>query len=537
MKISFKDLMLAFSYALDCVERDVTGVSNHHGKRVAYVALLMGRKMGMSEDDLLQLACFSVLHDNALAETIRKVQQELEEKCSETKDQIKAKNIREILENPSMANGDVFEYLNQAEGEYQYHPVNFELIEQMETKRLILEGMEENRNAEVKDSSAAEENKSKSTEEEAGSAVAESRSTAEEFGEDNSVENNSEDEEIDDFIEEIRKKEQLFKMTGVGRHCVLGEENLKLLPFLNRKERAILYHHENADGSGPFGKAGDEIPLFAQLIHLADMVDSVWNMGDLTEEKIEKIRQWVVSQQGILFTKKSVELFLQLEMQQLLSKMEGDNLERELKLLIPKEKEEYTNREIRSIATMFAKIIDYKSQFTRSHSLGVASKAERMGVYYGFSKEKIIRFYLAGALHDIGKLVIDTDILEKPDKLTDEEYLQIQNHAFYTYEILRKIHGLEDITKWAAHHHEKLNGRGYPFGKKAKDLGFEERLMGCIDIYQALTENRPYKEGFSHEKTMKMLRDMGKGGFIDCEIVEDMDAAFGKGIREKGKAE
>ncbi len=130
-------------------------------------------------------------------------------------------------------------------------------------------------------------------------------------------------------------------------------------------------------------------------------------------------------------------------------------------------------------------------------------------------------------MHDIGKLVVDKDILEKPDKLTKEEYRHIQNHAYYTFDILRKISGFEDITLWASSHHEKLDGSGYPFGKKAENLSFNERLMACLDIYQALIEDRPYKNGLGHEAAMNILRDMSDRNMLDESIVTDIDCIFG----------
>lgn len=76
-------------------------------------------------------------------------------------------------------------------------------------------------------------------------------------------------------------------------------------------------------------------------------------------------------------------------------------------------------------------------------------------------------------------------------------------------------------------HHEKLDGTGYPFGKTGAELDHEERLMGCIDIYQALTEERPYKAGMSHSKSLSIMREMAANGAIDGEITEDIDKCFG----------
>jgi HD-GYP domain-containing protein (c-di-GMP phosphodiesterase class II) len=144
-----------------------------------------------------------------------------------------------------------------------------------------------------------------------------------------------------------------------------------------------------------------------------------------------------------------------------------------------------------------------------------------MADYYKYPTEKGVRFYLAGALHDVGKLMIKNEILQKPSRLTDAEYEQMRNHAFYTHEILSKLKGFDDIVLWASHHHEKLNGSGYPFGLDASQLSSEERLMTCCDIYQALTEARPYKDGFTHAKAMEIMRDMVIKGEIDMDIVND----------------
>ena len=84
----------------------------------------------------------------------------------------------------------------------------------------------------------------------------------------------------------------------------------------------------------------------------------------------------------------------------------------------------------------------------------------------------------------------------------------------------------DSIRDWAAFHHEKLNGKGYPFGKTAAELNEPERIMACIDIYQALTESRPYKQGFSHEKTCDILDDMADKGFIDAGIAQKIRVCF-----------
>lgn len=180
----------------------------------------------------------------------------------------------------------------------------------------------------------------------------------------------------------------------------------------------------------------------------------------------------------------------------------------------------------KNIADFFADIVDYKSPFTSRHSIGVAEKAAQFAKYIGYDVSDIEKMYLAGALHDIGKMAVGNEILEKPDKLTDEEFNKMKNHVGYTYLILSQVDGFEDIRDWAALHHEKLNGKGYPFGKTADELNEQERIMACVDIYQALTEERPYKKGMSHEKTCDILDEMAEKGFVDADISRKMRDCF-----------
>ena len=138
----------------------------------------------------------------------------------------------------------------------------------------------------------------------------------------------------------------------------------------------------------------------------------------------------------------------------------------------------------------------------------------------GYDDETCDKMYLAGALHDVGKIAIGNEILEKPARLTYEEFAKMKNHAGYTYMILSNVNGFEEIRDLAAFHHERLDGSGYPFGKKADELNQLQRIMACADIYQALTEKRPYKDGMSHEKACSILKEMAEKNWIDKEITD-----------------
>ena len=309
-------------------------------------------------------------------------------------------------------------------------------------------------------------------------------------------------------------------------HSVVGEQNIRLMPFRTDVKNVVLYHHENADGSGPLGMTVAETNLKSQILRLADYVDVACHLANITRDGFEALCQKVRSAKGTLFSEEAVELFFKTVDYDRIFRLHSEDILSCLHEELPKVLLEYSHEEIRNIATLFAKIVDYKSEFTQNHSTDVAKKAEFMARFYGFDEEKVIRFYFAGALHDIGKLVVSNDILEKPGRLTDDEYTTMKNHAAATYYILNQIKEIPDIREWAANHHEKLNGTGYSRGLTDQELSFEDRLMACIDIYQALTEKRPYKDGMSHEKAISILMDMVKKGELDESIVHDMDRAM-----------
>ena len=310
-------------------------------------------------------------------------------------------------------------------------------------------------------------------------------------------------------------------------HGKIGERNIRLVPFRTNIENIILYHHENADGSGALGKTADDTNLKTQILHLADEVDINYKMSAMTESEFIRITEWVQSQSGKMFSEEAVKLFLDAVTYDKIQYVKNRGAFASLKRGLRTVTDEYSDEEIHNFANMFARIIDYKSEFTQSHSISVADKAEQMAKYYGFDSEKITRLYLAGALHDIGKLIVSSDILEKPGKLTDDEFAAMMDHASATRYILRNVKGMPDVVRWASNHHEKLNGKGYPRNLTADQLGLEERLLACVDIYQALTETRPYKDGLPHEKAIAIMNDMVDKGEIDKDIVHDMDVVMG----------
>ena len=329
------------------------------------------------------------------------------------------------------------------------------------------------------------------------------------------------------ITEEVQKNpsidirdDSLNKKTNL--HCIYGEKNIAKIPFKTNVSKVILYHHEQADGRGPFRKVWQETPLFARIIHLADIIDAIANSAEFTQGKWDICCEFLEKQKGKLFDDECVEAFFETVSKDTFISFADGSFESKLWEIVPRKKQIFDWNTCKNIADFFASIVDYKSPFTSKHSIGVAEKAAQYARYIGYDVLDIEKMYLAGALHDIGKMMVGNEILEKPDKLTDEEFDKMKNHAGYTYLILSQVDDFEEIRDWAALHHEKLYGKGYPFGKTADELNEQERIMACVDIYQALTEERPYKKGMSHEKACDILDDMAKKGFVDADVSHKM---------------
>ncbi|MBQ9004312.1 MAG: HD domain-containing protein [Eggerthellaceae bacterium] len=193
--------------------------------------------------------------------------------------------------------------------------------------------------------------------------------------------------------------------------------------------------------------------------------------------------------------------------------------------------------------TRFAsRIIDYRSPFTAMHSAGVAASARELALLAGFDDEDVVQMEIAGNLHDIGKLAVPRKILEKPGRLTDAEFNIVKEHPYYTALVLLDAKGFDKIGKWASHHHEKINGRGYPFHLEGDEIGLGERIMAVADIFSAITEERPYRKGMTRDEASNVLLQDVQAGATCSSVVEMLldnyeriDAARDEASRSAGQ--
>ena len=164
-----------------------------------------------------------------------------------------------------------------------------------------------------------------------------------------------------------------------------------------------------------------------------------------------------------------------------------------------------------AIADAFGAVIDAKSPYTGGHSNRVGSYATALGQTLGFSGSALRNLRRAAVLHDVGKLGVSSRILEKPDKLDDEEWVEMRGHASHTIAILSRIGPLRDMAGIAGAHHERLDGKGYPLGLEASRIAPEARIISVADFYDALTADRPYRGAMPVEKALAIMEgEVGK---------------------------
>ncbi len=154
-------------------------------------------------------------------------------------------------------------------------------------------------------------------------------------------------------------------------------------------------------------------------------------------------------------------------------------------------------------------VLKVSDEYTFKHSVDVATMSMIVAKKVGMTQEEIFDIGVAGLLHDIGKSKIPNEILNKPGKLTDDEFEIMKSHPMQGYEILRGNKDLKDSIKLAVlQHHEKINGEGYPLKLESHQIGSFAKIIAIADIYDALVTDRPYKVGFSPRDAVEMIMAM-----------------------------
>ncbi len=178
------------------------------------------------------------------------------------------------------------------------------------------------------------------------------------------------------------------------------------------------------------------------------------------------------------------------------------------------------------ISGMIGHVVDFRSPVTSTHSTRVAALAEAIAEKMDLCIRKRFLLRLAGLLHDVGKMMVPIEILEKPARLDPKEYALIQTHVYYTYRFLKHVGMPVELVEAASYHHERLDGSGYPFGVTSDCLYTGAKIMQIADVFAALSEKRPYKERWDKELVISVLEEEVKAGRLCSKVYSHIKPNF-----------
>ncbi|WP_051177256.1 HD domain-containing phosphohydrolase [Halodesulfovibrio aestuarii] len=301
------------------------------------------------------------------------------------------------------------------------------------------------------------------------------------------------------------------------KHSIAGSVIISSSKKLQDVSKLVEYHHT------PWEELRGENKHYeiSNIINLADFIDVNTRRDRPARHQIPILIDLCRKHSGKLFNPDYIEALREAESKRdYYHRLYSERTEKKLRLSTQFESDMLDAEGVLDFTGLFAKVIDFRSRFTATHSQGVAITSSVLGRWLGFNEVEQALFQIAGRLHDIGKLAVPTTLLEKNDKLTSSEFSAIQRHAVYTEHILSGVPGLEVIRDWACQHHERIDGTGYPKGIAGKEISLGSRILQVADVFTAITEDRPYRRGMDFKQTTKVLRQLGDSNKLDPIVVE-----------------
>lgn len=312
------------------------------------------------------------------------------------------------------------------------------------------------------------------------------------------------------FLERVRTlfrvaaKQQTESCELARIRCERGASIARLMGFPEWVAAAIHSLDEHWNGKGyPDGLRGKDIPLYSRIMILAQTLE-VFLVHRGPETALDVARK----RSGRWFDPDLVKAAESLAKTELLFHgLDSEHILNDVIALEPEERQLIANEDtLDKICLAFAEVIDAKSPFTYRHSNGVADAAVSIARGMCLSPEDVTFIRRASLLHDLGKLGVSNTILEKPAKLTSEEFAVVKKHPYYSYEILRRIRGFESLSEVAGAHHERLDGSGYFRRWTGEQLSLPARVIAVADVYDALVAKRPYREAMPVDVALNIIR-------------------------------
>ena len=189
----------------------------------------------------------------------------------------------------------------------------------------------------------------------------------------------------------------------------------------------------------------------------------------------------------------------------------------------------YIDEQAKSVLLSLAQSIEAKYPLRSGHSKGFAEWTVRLGESCGLSEEGLQELRIACVLHDIGKVAVPDSILLKPGPLDEEETAIVRMHPIIGEKICAPLKSLRRILPVIRHHHERMDGSGYPDGLRGDEIPLQARILQTADIYDALVTDRPYRRALSSQEALETLRREGKQGWLDDSLVSKFSRVCGSG--------
>lgn len=286
--------------------------------------------------------------------------------------------------------------------------------------------------------------------------------------------------------------------------CERGSYIAKKLGFSDAVAEGIHSLDEHWNGGGyPNHLLGEEIPMFSRIANLCQTLEVFYEARG-EEDALDAVQ----ARSGRWFDPDLVAATMSLSKQGILwLGLDSKDLLENVLVMEPEERRLIADdATVDSICLAFADIIDAKSPFTYQHSNGVADAAMDIAIHFGMNELEKKQLRRAALMHDIGKLSVPNSILEKPGKLTDEEWQIVRDHPYYTFQILKRVPAFKSFSSDAAAHHERLDGSGYWRRLSGNSISTVARILSVADVFDALRAKRPYRDALPLEKVFSIMR-------------------------------
>jgi putative nucleotidyltransferase with HDIG domain len=303
----------------------------------------------------------------------------------------------------------------------------------------------------------------------------------------------------------------------IQTRCIRGADIARQLRFPDAVAQGIANLDEHWNGAGkPYQVRGQDIPIYARIALLAQVID-VFHFTSGPAQALAEVRR----RAGSWFDPTLVAAIGAVGARtEFWSMLASDEVDRAVAALEPGQFEVALDEDyLDDIAEAFGQVVDSKSPYTSGHSCRVAQYTCSIATQLGMPAPRVRWLRRGALLHDVGKLGVSNTVLDKPDRLDEQEWQAVKRHAAYTQDILCRIEAFSELGRIAAAHHERLDGKGYPLGLHGDDITLETRIITTADIFDALSAKRPYRDAVPVPQTLEMMRE-NVGTAIDATCLE-----------------